>query len=540
MVLNMNNFRKLVEQIINENDMTVEFFVKHGINPSICNLPLYNAASDSLITVFGPDKKDSEFFLDKEHHPVNDNTNKVMVANISEYRDPDTNRYIKDTSDKHSITVTELKDILADERNQETLTSIGAHDIDLDTEDQRNQVLNKYNDKIEQQKQADNKKFEDWFEANKDYFDISDKQLGKRLYNLHLKGYSNDEIEKSFDLWRYNNKETLNKIENEIKKDDSRSKESKEVLLFNFKNAMRSWYKDDMKNQTYQNPEKASMSTLLHATDWWKENQKQNITEASFTQNSSSSITDMHEIREILPQLDIDPKFITVPITIQGKYDKNKYSSAKEDPNSAGDDQVTIKSFPNAENVYKIIEIKKQLETETDQDKINELLLQGDNLMKHTTVKVKGNTDTYEINLDKLQNLSKLPINQNAELDTTDYRLHDKQQFNTLNAGVGRYVDIPEEIVIEMLKVVQEEYEDEYPYGFDLVKHYLDNKNSPKDSITTDALNKYNTNGDGNIRRFYNKQRNSYNFRGLVPYEAGVKIHPTIPKKRDFNNLVSD
>ena len=534
----MLTFRELVEQTIKENDSSVEFFVKHGINPSVCNLPLYDADSNGLIIVYGPDKKNSEYFLDKDNKIVNDDTNEVIIANVIEKRHPN-NNYSKEITDKRSITVSKLKEILSDEKNQETLIDRGIFDIDLDSNDQRKKALDKYNAEMQARKDKDNNQFEDWFNKNKEYFDIDNKALGKRLYALHLKGFSNDEIEKSYDFWVYNNKHVIDIIENNIKTNNNLTKEQKDNLLLDFHKETRNWYRDDMENMTYRNNDKSSISTLIKANNWWK-NHKEIQKEATFFSNKPKTITDMHEIREILPELGIDPKFITVPITIKSRYNKQKYTSASEDPNAKPEEMVTIKSFPDANEIYQIIDIKKQLDKETDQNKINELLLKGDKLLKDVKVKVKGKYDTYEMNLDTLKKYIELPINKNAELNTTDYRLKAKQQFNTLNPGVGRYVDIPEEVVIEMLKTVQEEYEDDYPYGFDLVKHYLQNKDSAKDNITTEALNKYNGDNKSSIRRFYNKERNVYNYRGLVSYDPDVKLHPSIPRKNDFNSIVGD
>jgi hypothetical protein len=67
------------------------------------------------------------------------------------------------------------------------------------------------------------------------------------------------------------------------------------------------------------------------------------------------------------------------------------------------------------------------------------------------------NKESFVMNLSELEDLIKQPQNQSNELDTVDFRLQSGNEFKTLNPGMGNYVELPEEVVKEMLKTVNKE-----------------------------------------------------------------------------------
>ena len=73
----MNKFKQIVLEAMNDRkDLTIEFMIDHGINPSVFtkHIPLFDPKRNGLIVVQGADKESPYFDTDK------DNRNKKCFA----------------------------------------------------------------------------------------------------------------------------------------------------------------------------------------------------------------------------------------------------------------------------------------------------------------------------------------------------------------------------------------------------------------------------------------------------------------------------
>lgn len=141
------------------------------------------------------------------------------------------------------------------------------------------------------------------------------------------------------------------------------------------------------------------------------------------------------------------------------------------------------------------------------------------------------------MNLKELGDLIKQPQNQNNELDTVDFRLQGGNEFKTLNPGSGRFVDLPEDVIIEILNTVNNEnweWED-----LDLIKYYETAKRTGKSTpLLMQALNSYNTknNRQFEIRGFATKD--GLKFKGFIPYSEHQKSRPSKIGKDRYKELM--
>ena len=495
-------------------DLTIEFMIDHGINPSVFtkHIPLFDPKTNGLVIVRGVDKE-CPYFTQNDKDDRNKKCfagDKLLIVPVTEKRNQEHNFYSKEYGDSIEISVDEFMDsIYNNEKNRETLDDLSY--VYVDTPEEQNAVKNKYFTNRENQELQKDKEFKDWIENNSVYLgnildddNLSDavkNELLKKAYNQNKKGISIDDIDKHLIHWwlyQIENKKVIKLITDSIKSSDIEDDDKRKIIkAFNIE--LRRCCDNQMSQE----------DVLLHMINWYKENgsvKESSINEANGypKPKTKDPITDMHEIKQILNDIGIDPKFITVPITIEAK-GEGAFAKPEE--------HVIIKRIDDRNNLDD----------------------------KYGTVTIK-NVDTnqlQQINIGELKKHIANDINQDAELDTVDYRLKPGEQFKTLNPGYGRYIEIPEDVIIQMLEVVQNENPDLYP--FDLVKYYKNETLNKPNRVVLDALQQYNTiNKNKIIRKFPNKDMNKFIYKGFVPYEnTGGKAIPAMGEK-DFFKATMD
>ena len=512
----MNKFKQIVLEAMNDRkDLTIEFMIDHGINPSVFtkHIPLFDPKRNGLIVVQGADKESPYFDTDK------DNRNKkcfagdkLLIAPVKEERNQEFNFYTKDYGEVSSILVSDFMDtIYHNEKNQNTLDDLTF--LYVDTPEEQDAVKTKYFANRKEQETQKSKEFKDWIEKNSIYLEdilhndmLSNtikNELLKKAYTQNKNGISIEDIDKyliSWWLYQIENKKVIKLIVDSIKKSNLEDVDkNKMIKAFNIE--LRHCCDDHMSQE----------KVLLHMIKWYKENKPEKVKESNISEargypkpKTKDPITDMHEVKQVLASIGIDPKFITVPITIEAK-GEGVFGKPEE--------HVIIKKIDDRNNLDD----------------------------KYGTVTIR-NIDTnqlQQINIGELKNHIAKDINQNTELDTVEYRLKPGEQFKTLNPGYGKYIEIPEDIVIQMLKTVQDENPDLYP--FDLIKYYKNETLEKPNRVVLDALQRYNTkNRNKVIRKFPNKNLNRFVYKGFVPYEdTGGKAIPAMGEK-DFFKATMD
>ena len=506
----MSEFKNLIIEVKTAVDKNVEFLLDHHINPSImyANVPLYNPKTNRLILLRGP-VKTCAYFVKNDKNSENKQcfpTDEVIIQDVVEERVPEGNYYIKTFGEKQEIPVSEFMEIYNHPRNEETRLDI--EKFSLDTDEQVNQIKQAYKDHNERINQAKEADFNKWVEDNEYLFDLDGlpdtlkKQTLEKLYKANKKGFELEDLVKLPIIWLAKNQPTLNIYAERIKKVSN--SEEQERLETEFDNAKKSWFKQNIND----------IELLKIANEWWKSLTKKvkesTLDEIAYPKVAKpKSITDMYEVKKILEQLGIDPRFTTVPIKIQPMYNKKKYQSAEEDPNAGQSQELVIISFPDSSKTSEDLGIVR--------------------------VKDKISGNSFNMNIEDLKAAIDNPINQGTELNTVDYRLHKGQQFAALNKGMGDFKTVlPEEVIIQMLKVVNKEYEDEFP--IDLVAYYKKDKENP---LIIKALNKYNKNNSQFvIRKFKNKDTGTVEYRGFVPYEDHMFSKPAMGVKDKFKAVM--
>ena len=196
--------------------------------------------------------------------------------------------------------------------------------------------------------------------------------------------------------------------------------------------------------------------------------------------------------------------------------------------------QLKVISFPNQVEINRLVNLLDK------EDKTPEELAELGKLSNYSLVRVQDvaspNKESFLMNLKELGDLIKKPENQNTELDTVDFRLQGGNEFKTLNPGMGKFVDLPDEVIIEMLQTVNNEnweYED-----IDLVKYYNAVKRTGKiNPLVTKALNEYNTTEGNYIVRCFNTV-DGVKFKGFIPNVENPHSKPSMAGKDTYKQLM--
>lgn len=529
-----SKFRELVKNTKTQMDSDVQFLLDHGIDPSTkySNIPMYYPADDCLIVLRGP-SKESPYFKDNKVSPKDS----VIIQKIKEKRVPSTqdspnnNFYNKEYTDKIELTVDEYKnEIYNNPRNEETKSFL--HIKDLDTPEEIQSVQSQYNSRRQDAINFKNHDFNEWIKRYGDEFDLSDlsedqKTLAlKRLYKKYEEGYDIEDLVKSNIVWqvRYQNifkvfTDGLKQIKDEVKQ---------QQLKAEFAKKQREWFKAGLNNPT----------ALLNALKAWMNeivNKKESVLTELYptNQNKATPLKDLYEVKKVLVKLfgiDAD-RFITVPIVKKAVYTQDKSGKNHlEFPEK----QLKVISFPNQ------VEINRLLELLDKPNKTAEELAELGKLSNYSLVRVQDvaspNKESFLMNLKELGDLIKKSENQNTELDTVDFRLQGGNAFKTLNPGMGKFVDIPDEVAIKMLKTVNKEnweYED-----IDLVKYYNAVKRTGKQNpLVTKALNEYNTAEGNYIIRCFNTAEGA-KFKGFIPNPENPHSKPSMAGKDPYKQLM--
>lgn len=506
----MSSFKTLVTEVKTKMDKDVKFLIDHGIDPSIkySNVPLYDPESKSLVLLRSP-VSTSPYFSNGEKISARD---KVTVQPVKEYRVPTSatnsgNYYIKEYGDAFEISVDEFKDrIYSHQKNDETKQYLRINSLDtqdaIDTANSEYTIARQNQDK---QKQAE---LDTWIHRYGDLFDLdglknADKQVAlKKLYQANQQGYDINDLSKLPIIWKIKNKQTFEIINNKInaiKDENLRNK-----LKADFNQIQKDWFRQKLD----------TVDTLKVALEWWKNiNAKEEsvLTELSFPQTEKpAAIKDKYEVKQTLKKLGIDDKFVTVPIIKEPIYNKQKYKSAEEDPLADPAQKLTIVSFPDASKLddkFGLVRVRDEISGES-----------------------------FNMNIGELRDLISREENQDTELNTVDYRLQGGHQFTSLNQGMGRFVDIPEEVILQMLEVVNKE-NDDYEY-IDLIKYYNQEKKSGiPNPLLTKALSEYNNGDTGQyvIRKF--NTTDGIKYKGFIPYEEHVRSKPAVAGKDPYKQL---
>ncbi len=508
----MNSFKELITEVKTQMDKEVKFFIDHGIDPSTkySNIPLYNPATKGLILLRGAVKTSPYFSNDGKISP----SDKVVIQDVEEHRVPSSdnnegNYYVKNYGEKYEITVDEfINSIYNNERNEETKNYLRLKD--LNNEEQIAQANADYTSARERQDAHKTYEFNEWVKRYETWFDLDDlnpklKQLAlENLYKAYNQGYAVKDLSKLPIIWKIKNKQTFDIYNSKINaiKDENIKKEIKSK----FAQQQKQWFR-----------EKLDKVELLQAVvKWWNENQPKTesvLTELSFPQSQRPApIKDPYEVKKTMEQLGIDPKYVTVPIIKEPIYNKQKYKSAAEDPKADPIQKLTVVSFP-------------------DSSKLDE---------KYGLVRVRDSEagESFNMNISDLKNIISKQKDPDAELDTVDYRLRGGQEFTALNRGMGNFIDLPEEVILEMLKTVQNE-NDDYEY-IDLIEYYNDEKRSGiPNPLLTKALSEYNQ-GEGTspfvIRKF--TTANGIKYKGFIPNSEHIHSKPAMSGKDPYKDLI--
>lgn len=507
----MNSFKTLVTEVKTQMDKDVKFLLDHGIDPSTkySNIPLYDPELNSLVLLRGPVHTSPYFNNDGKVSPED----KVIIQAVNEYRVPTSatnsgNYYVKDYSEERiELTVDEFKNrIYNNPRNDETKEYLKLNP--LATDDAITQANTEYSNAREQQDKAKQKELDVWISRYGDLFDLddlkaSDKKVAlEKLYKANKQGYQIKDLSKLPIIWKIKNKATfdifngkINAIKDEVTRNN---------LKTEFAQKQKEWFKEKLNK----------VDTLLQAKDWWNSlNTKEEsvLTELSFPKvDKPTPIKDKYDVKQTLKQLGIDDRFVTVPIIKEPVYNKQKYKSAEEDPLADPIQKLIVISFP-------------------DSSKLDD---------KYGLVRVKDivSGESFNMNISELKDLVNKPENQDTELDTVDFRLQGGNEFTSLNQGMGRFVDLPEEVIIEMLKTVNAE-SDDYEY-IDLVDYYNQEKESGiPNPLLTKALSEYN---QGDTKQFVIRKFNTADgikYKGFIPYEDHVRSRPAMSGKDPYKQL---
>lgn len=530
-----SKFRELVRNTKTQMDKDVQFLLDHGIDPSAkySNIPMYYPAEDCLVVLRGPSKSSPYF----NNNNIVSPEDTVIIQKVKEERVPSTqdspnnNFYNKEYTDKIELTVDDYKNqIYNNEKNEETKAFL--HLKDLDTPEEISSIQNQYNDRRQMSVDLKNSDFNSWIQRYGDEFDLDglsedQKTLAlKRLYRKYEEGYDIEDLAKSNIVWQVRHQNIFKIFSDGLKqvKDEEKQKE----LKAEFARKQREWFKAGLNTP----------GALLKAMQEWMDsilNKKESVLTEFYptNQDKPAPLKDLYEVKKVLVKLfgiDAD-RFITVPVIKKAVYSQDKAGNKKlESP----EQQLKVISFPNQVEINRLIELLDK------EDKTPEELAELGKLSNYSLVRVQDvaspSKESFLMNLKELGDLIKKPENKGTELDTVDFRLQSGNEFKTLNPGMGKFVDLPDEVVIEMLQTVNKEnweYED-----IDLVKYYNAVKRTGKvNPLVTKALNEYNTTEGNYIVRCFNTA-DGVKFKGFIPNVENPRSKPSMAGKDTYKQLM--
>ena len=313
----------------------------------------------------------------------------------------------------------------------------------------------------------------------------------EKLKTLHKLGVDMNDEYAYFIVWEAKNHLILDAIKEKIK--EIKSEKERDDVKQAFKKQKKEWFRSNLDPK----------EVISIANKWWK---SLGLSPLTKKQNEST-------------------------LTEVGSTNYLSYTDAKIDhylDELFGNNGKRFKTVPIINNPYN--------PDDPDADPVEYLLIRGidtSNLGPNGKVRV-GKTDangarvyeTYEMNISELQDIVNRQENRNTTLDTDKYRRLAGNQFTTLNPGYGgKYVKLPEEVIMQMLETMQNDEEGNYRYDYtmiDLVKKYQEELKDPSKhcDIVLMALQDYNGYDYRQYQIKYNPSKQVYE--GLMEYEGHI------------------
>lgn len=231
-------------------------------------------------------------------------------------------------------------------------------------------------------------------------------------------------------------------------------------------------------------------------------NKKESIINEVSTNKPQSIEKDKYLVRKTLEDLRIDPIFMSVPIIKEApKVALNGHIIPEEDRDP--DERFVIIGFPDEQNLNRI----KLADVDAPE----------------------GQRRTFEVTLDELRDLIKngSPKNIHPKYDIIQRSESDYLRKAPLRQGLsGRYIDIPENVILTILDIMEQENPTVYPK---LLEKYENNKTNP---LVIKALKEFNDDPRTTIRAF--KTKDGVKFKGFVPHDKfDITVRP--PNYKNIN-----
>ena len=537
---------------ISKYELDVAFLLCNGINPSVLDLPLYYPEINKMVQI-SKIPKENKFFEtedlrkyvaenDLDNLPTYPTTDKIEVKDYTkEMLDPDeyTNNvtFVKKYGDTHSLTVNEyIEKIYNYSENQEALDN-SKNSVDLEDKHTIMQNLVAYKDQLHAEKM---RKQQDALKAIEDIPNIDLQIVGKRtfdnkkistiLVDRKLKGWTDEDLEilnnslADYLNWEDNSKSKFLSAIPEIIR--SKDMPNTKDILKSFNTAKTDWYKKELIGKELDKTIKK----------WWKEtipnsNKTESVKLTEFAPKPKlDGIKEPGAGADMLVKLGINPKYLIVPFTIKGTYDKNNIQITP-------DKQYRIVGFNDGEKIRelpalqdKLLNLRTAFLNAEDSNEQRSIMQQYQDTNKKLDMLNKTATATVK-EYDKGQVVG-MPMEMNlAEIykyikatDALNVKEHDLANPNeNLNQHKFHYVDLAPEVIQKMVDEVHSRYENEIPYGYTVPplltsKTYTRYLDTPIMSIT---LNLYNDEENSNYRiRKFGKT-----YKGLVPYNPDSKMN---------------
>ena len=513
----MGKFRTLITEFRSQSDKDKRFLITHGIDPKALLIPMYYPDKKCNVVLQGP-SKDSPWLKD-EKVSLKD---KVLIRPVyEEYIKPgdnnDTGNYYKKQFGDNIIelTVDEYKEkILNNPENEETQEDMRF--TDLSSEENINKFINDLKTKHDEDNLNKKREFEKFVNSLPHFgnskilnaLDLPEKDDGsidiktipnsikpalEKLKSLQDLGIDTDDEYAAFITWESKNHIIFDIVKQKIK--EIKNENDRKEVQQSFKKHKKEWFRSNLDPKNVVNM----------VNQWWKSlglsplSKKQN--ESVLTEFGSKSSTYLPytdaKIDSYLDELfgDNGKRFKTVPII------NNPYNP--DDPDADPVEYLLIRGIDTAD-----------------------LGPNGKVRVGKTDINGAKVSETYEMNIDDLQEIVNRDENQNTGLNTDAYRRKAGNQFNTLNPGYGgKYIELPEEVVMQMLETMQNDEDGDYKYDYtmiDLVKKYKEELKDPNkhSDIVLKALQDYNDYNNRQYQIRYNKSRGKY--MGLIEYEGHI------------------
>lgn len=506
----MEKFRTLIDEVKAQSDKNKKFLITHGIDPKALLIPMYYPDRKCNVVLQSP-SDDSPWFKDEKVSPKD----KVLVRCVSEVYDQEGNFYQKERGDVIELTVDEYKDkVLDNPENDETQEDMQF--TDLSSDEKINKTLSDidiHNKETREKQKRDLQEFADWLihiggGDLLNSLDLPEKdnhvdlnlvpnnvmRALEKLKSLYKLGVDMNSEYANYIVWESKNHLILDAVKNKIK--EIKNDDERENIAVVFKKMKKMWFRENL-NQKILIP---------RINAWWK-NLGLSPLSINVAKNESSLLEWGNSESYLL------------------------YTDAKIDQyldSVFGENARRFKTVPIINNPYN--------PDDPDADPVEYLLIRGidtSDLSDNGRVRV-GKTnkfggkvfETYVMNIGDLKEIIDRPENKDTTLDTDSYRRQAGNQFNTLNPGYGgKYVELPEEVVMEMLEEMQNDDEGDYRYDYtmvDLIGKYKEELKDPNkhSDIVLKALQDYNGYGNRQYQIRYSKSKNKY--MGLLEYEGHI------------------